>query len=182
MFCFGHATPSHYHHHADLLTCIEHIWWNILEVCNRLLSIFCQECIWDVVSSLDYLPDFFAICGVVCVKLAHASLGDREDIFITLLIIIMSLSHCGHIFSMVVYLRWLYHHMLLVSYILGKLGFVYFVTVQFTMYANNQVPYGLMVILVCLHLTLPHYHHYADVSEGIEILKYLPGTFCQVCV
>ena len=26
---------------------------------------------------------FFAICGVVCVKLAHSSLGYREDIFIT---------------------------------------------------------------------------------------------------
>ena len=25
LFCFLHATPSHYHHHSDLLTCIEHI-------------------------------------------------------------------------------------------------------------------------------------------------------------
>ena len=25
VFCCRHATPSGYHHHADLLTCIEHI-------------------------------------------------------------------------------------------------------------------------------------------------------------
>ena len=30
---------------------------------------------------------FFAICGVVCVKLAHSSLGYREDIFITYIFI-----------------------------------------------------------------------------------------------
>ena len=31
MFCFMHATLSRYHHYADLLTCIEHIQWNIPE-------------------------------------------------------------------------------------------------------------------------------------------------------
>ena len=36
------------------------------------------------------------------------------------------------------------------------------------MCANNQVHYGLMVKLICLYITLPHYHHYAEVSEGIE--------------
>ena len=30
-----------------------------------------------------------------------------------------------------------------------------------------------MVVVVRLYLTLPHYHNYADVSEGIEILKYV---------
>ena len=50
------------------------------------------------------------------------------------------------------------------------------------MCANNRVHYGLMVTLVCLHLTLTHYHHYAGVSEGIELLKCLLGTFCRVCV
>ena len=32
VFCFMHATPSHYHH-ADLLTCIEYTGWKILEAC-----------------------------------------------------------------------------------------------------------------------------------------------------
>ena len=39
-----------------------------------------------------------------------------------------------------------------------------------------------MVVFVCLHTTLPNYHHYADLSEGIELLKCLPGTFCLECV
>ena len=46
---------------------------------------------------------------------------------------------------------------------------------------NIQVHYGPMVVLICLHITLLHYHHSA-VSEGIELLKRFPGTFCHVCV
>ena len=45
------------------------------------------------------------------------------------------------------------------------------------MRANNLVHCDLMVVLVCLHFTLPHYHHYADVSEGIEFLKCSSDTF-----
>ena len=48
--------------------------------------------------------------------------------------------------------------------------------------ANNQIHFGPMVESICLHLRLSHYYHYADVSEAIELLKYLSGTFCQVCV
>ena len=48
--------------------------------------------------------------------------------------------------------------------------------------ANDRVYYGPMVVFVCLHTTLPHYHHYADVSEGIERLKCWSSTTCQVCV
>ena len=29
----------------------------------------------------------------------------------------------------------------------------------------------IMVVFVCLHITLLHYHHYSDVSESIELLK-----------
>ena len=50
------------------------------------------------------------------------------------------------------------------------------------MHANNRVHYVLMVILVCLHITLPHCHRDADVSDGIELLKYLSDTFCGVRV
>ena len=39
-----------------------------------------------------------------------------------------------------------------------------------------------MVIFICLHITLPHYHRYADLSESIELLKCLSGTFCLECV
>ena len=43
------------------------------------------------------------------------------------------------------------------------------------------VPNG--VIIICSHvIILPLYHHYADRSEGIELLKCLSGTFCLECV
>ena len=50
------------------------------------------------------------------------------------------------------------------------------------MCANNRVHYGPMVVYGYLHITLPHYHHYADLSEGIELLKYLSDMFCLECV
>ena len=40
---------------------------------------------------------------------------------------------------------------------------------------NNPVHHGPMVVFVCLHITQPHYHHYVDVSESIELLD-----ACQV--
>ena len=47
----------------------------------------------------------------------------------------------------------------------------------------NRVHYGLMVVLVCLYITLLHYHHYADVSGSIEFLKCLFSIFSvRVCV
>ena len=48
--------------------------------------------------------------------------------------------------------------------------------------ANNQVHYGLMVKFVCLQITLPHHHHYADLSEGIELLKCLSVILNIECV
>ena len=39
------------------------------------------------------------------------------------------------------------------------------------MCANNRVHYDLMVEYSPLHSTLPHYHHYADLFEGIELLN-----------
>ena len=33
-----------------------------------------------------------------------------------------------------------------------------------------------------LHITLPHYHYYADLPEGIEVLKCLSDIFCLKCV
>ena len=48
--------------------------------------------------------------------------------------------------------------------------------------ANDRVHNGPMVVFVCLHIKLTHYHHNADVSEGIGFLTYLSGTVCLVCV
>ena len=40
----------------------------------------------------------------------------------------------------------------------------------------NRVHYGPMVIFICLLIKLPHYHHYKDLSESIELLKCLSGN------
>ena len=52
-----------------------------------------------------------------------------------------------------------------------------FICVQIT-----KVHYDPMVLFVCLHITPPYYHLYADLSECIELRKCLSGTFCLVCV
>ena len=39
-----------------------------------------------------------------------------------------------------------------------------------------------MVVFFCLHIKLHHSHNYEDLSQGIELLKYLSGTFCLECV
>ena len=63
-----------------------------------------------------------------------------------------------------------------------NLGLSLLLLCSLVMYADDRVHYGLMVVLVCLHITPPHYHHYTDVLEGIGFLKFLPGIFCRVCV
>ena len=61
----------------------------------------------------------------------------------------------------------------------GKAGFCFFFSLCSVMIcANNQIHYGLMVIFICLHITLPHYHHYADVSEGTENVCYVHSVEC----
>ena len=44
------------------------------------------------------------------------------------------------------------------------------------------IEYIMMVVYVYLHITLPHYHHYAGLSECIELLKCLSDIFCLECV
>ena len=50
------------------------------------------------------------------------------------------------------------------------------------MCTHNRIHYGLMEVFICLHITLPSYHHYEDIFEGIELLKCFTGTFCRMCV
>ena len=60
---------------------------------------------------------------------------------------------------------------------LGRLGLFLLLMCTLILCKNNQIPYELMVIFVCLHFTLPQYRHYVGVSEDIELLKcFLPGT------
>ena len=94
----------------------------------------------------------------------------------------INLYHCCHI-SMVVCPGLLYHHMLSISYISrGSWCCASLSLCSYVICANNRVLYGPMVLFVSFYITLPHYRHYADVSESIELLKCLSGTFCRVCV
>ena len=88
------------------------------------------------------------------------------------------------ILYMVVCQRWLYHYMLSVSYI-SRESWCCVSSSQCSLVicANNRVHYGQMVVFVSLQITLPHYYHYADVSESIELLKmFIAGTLCRVRV
>ena len=49
------------------------------------------------------------------------------------------------------------------------------VDVQSMVFANDRIHYGLWVVFVCSQTTPSHYHHYADLSESIELLKCLSG-------
>ena len=73
--------------------------------------------------------------------------------------------------------------MLSVSYISRESwGFCRLLRRSLIMCANDNVHYDPVVVFVCLHKTLHHYHHDTDVSESIELLKYFSGAFCLECV
>ena len=58
---------------------------------------------------------------------------------------------------------------------------VFIIIAQFIMSANSRIPFGLQLVFVCLYITPSHYHHYANLSEDIELIKCLSDIFCRVC-
>ena len=120
------------------------------------------------------MPEYIA----VFFKLAHLSIGCREEIYITnyftiiksevLIFTSVDISFCGCVAQVAV-----------PSYsvdfisIPGNLGLVSFITPQFYDVRNNRIHYGPIAVFICLHFTLSHYHHCAGLSEGIGLLKYL---------
>ena len=124
------------------------------------------------------------IYGVVCVQLAHFSLGDWEDISIVHGIIIIKSEVSSLpiiIFSVVVILRCLLHHILsLIAYTLWEnRNFVFIIVVQFMMSAKSRIRFGLQIVFVCLYITSSYYHHCANLSEDIERIKCLPDIFVE---
>ena len=77
----------------------------------------------------------------------------------------------------------LLHHILsLIAYTFREnRDFVFIIIVQFMMSSNSQMHYGLQIILICLYITSSHYHHCANLSEDIELIKCLSDIFCRVC-
>ena len=81
-------------------------------------------------------------------------------------------------FSVVVCLRCLLHHILslIACTFRENRKFVFIIIVQIMMSANIRIRFGLQIILVCLYSTPSHYHHCANLSEGIE-LKRMPVRY-----
>ena len=46
-------------------------------------------------------------------------------------------------------------------------------------FTNSWIHWGMKIIFFCLHISLAYYHPYADISESIEQMKWLLGTFCR---
>ena len=86
-------------------------------------------------------------------------------------------------FSVVVFLRCLLHHILSrIAYTFREnWDFVLIIIVQFMMSANSRIRYGLQIVFVCLYIKPCHYHHCANLSVYIELMKCLPDIFCRVC-
>ena len=88
-------------------------------------------------------------------------------------------------FSVVVCLRCLLHHILsLIAYTFREnrdFVFIIVVQLQFMMSANIRIRFGLQIVFVCLYITPSHYHHYANLSADIELIKCLSDVFCRVC-
>ena len=51
--------------------------------------------------------------------------------------------------------------------------FVFIIIVQFMMSANSWIRFGLQIVFVCLYITPSQYHHCANLSKDIELIKCL---------
>ena len=82
-------------------------------------------------------------------------------------------------FSVVVCLRCLLHHILLLiaNTFRENQEFVFIIIIQFMMSANIQIRFGLQIVPVCLYSTSSHYHHCANLSEGIKLINKMPVRY-----
>ena len=115
-------------------------------------------------------------------------LGDWKDISIAHVIIIIKSEVSAFpiviTFSVVVCLRCLLHHILsLIAYTFREnRELVFIIIVQFMMSANIRIRFGLHIVLVCLYSTPSHYHHCANLSEGIEVIKCLSSVWVRLSI
>ena len=115
------------------------------------------------------------IYRVVCVQPVHFSLGVSQVISIAHVAIIkseVSALPIVIIFSVVVCLRCLLHHILsVIPYTFREnRDLVFIIIAQFMMSADSRMRFGLQVAFVCLYITPSHYHHCANLSEEIELI------------
>ena len=94
----------------------------------------------------------------------------------------INISHCYHIFPWscvwdICYI--IFCHVLQIH--CGETGIFFIIIVQFVMSANSRIGYGLQIVFVCLYNTPSYYHHCANLSVDVELMKCLPDIFCRVC-
>ena len=92
------------------------------------------------------------------------------------------LSHCYHIFP------WLCAWDVVTSYSVtyciynpGKPVICYHYYCAVYDECKYSDTFGLADLFVCLYITPSHYHHCANVSEDIELIKCLSDIVCRVC-
>ena len=85
--------------------------------------------------------------------------------------------------SVVVCLRCLLHHILsrIAHTFRENWDFVLIIVVQFMMSANSRIRYGMQIVFVCLYIIPSHYHHCANLSVDIELMKCLQDILFRVC-
>ena len=85
-------------------------------------------------------------------------------------------------FSVVVFLGCLLHHFLsFIAYTFREnRHFVFIIIVQIVMSVNIRIRFGLQIVFVCLYITPSHYHHCANLSEDIVLMKCLNESLNQI--
>ena len=168
----------HYHHYTRLIAGTEHI--NVCRVsCGGVSNILL------VLSITFYFYYNICVVWVVCVQLAHLSIGGWEDISIAHVIIIGSihLSHCFRIFPWlcawdvccIIFCHLLYTHS-------GKTGNLFSLLLcsiwwlQIFIYVLACRSYSFVCTLHHLIIIIVQ-----TLSEDIELIKCLSNITCRVC-
>ena len=150
-------------------------WSQALEICKCLWSLSCGG-VPNMLLVLSITFHFHKyiyiyIYGVVCVQMAHFSLGDWEDISIAHVIIIIK-SEVSTL-PIIIFFRGCVPEMFVTSYsvtyciyIPGKPGFCFHY--HCAVYDECKYSDTFWIVFVCLYITPSHYHHCANLSEDIE--------------
>ena len=167
VFCFRHFTASHYHHDARLLTGVE-------QIACRVLSCGGVSNMWLVISiTFHCLHIWGCLCSTRPFQFRWLKGYIYSSCYYHHKIGSINLTHCFHIFSVIMCLRCLLHHILsLIAYAVWEnRDFVFIIIVQFMMSSNSRIRFGLQIVFSCLYITPSHYNHCANLSEDMNLEK-----------
>ena len=181
VFCFRHFTAFNYHHHTRLQTALRH--WPHVNVCrvscggmvNMLLvlsiTFYFHYNIWGCMCSTGPFQYEWLKGCIYSSCYYHHQIGS------------IHLSHCYHIFPwLCVWDVWYIIFCYLLHIHSGKTGNLFSLLlcslwwVQIVGFVLAWRSYS----FICA-LTPSHYHHCANLSEDIALIKCLSDIFCRVC-